>query len=278
MAIQFANGALQALDGSGFVEDWIVAKNRLGMAYARRIRDYKDRNIETAIECFNRALSFCQDQKSPSWGVLHHNLGNVLLERRLGDRYNNARKAIEHLESALIVRVKDRMPEAWAATQLNMGNAQLRLAAIDIEAREKAIQCYEQARSVFSQQDDPVNWAGIQHNLGVAYRDREIGDRAANAATAKSCFEDALTIRTLQNFPREHRSSQIALGGMCLAASQWQEASEALQKAIAADESFPADDDCHEREHPCGAGVKPHPHIPMHPIAFSDWVRWKKHF
>ncbi len=120
---------LQALNGSGFIEDWIVAKNRLGMAYARRIRDYKDRNIETALECFNRALSFCQDQNSPSWGVIHHNLGNVLLERRLGDRYVNARKAIEHLDSALMVRVRDRMPEAWAATQLNMGNAQLRLAA-----------------------------------------------------------------------------------------------------------------------------------------------------
>src|SRR5271170_1779748 len=58
-AVSSAESALRDLDSSGFVEDWIIGKKRLGSASVQQVHGYHADNVEYAIECFQRALLFC---------------------------------------------------------------------------------------------------------------------------------------------------------------------------------------------------------------------------
>ncbi len=59
---------------------------------------------------------------------------------------------------------------------------------------------------------DPVNWAGTQNNLGVAYDDLPGGDREANLRRAIECYEAALQVYTREAFPVQWAMAQNNLG------------------------------------------------------------------
>jgi tetratricopeptide (TPR) repeat protein len=65
----------------------------------------------------------------------------------------------------------------------------------------KAIACYEAALRVRTEHDFPVYWAMTQSNLGAAYCDLLIGDRAENGARGIACFEAALRVYNERDFP-----------------------------------------------------------------------------
>lgn len=229
-AIECAKSALRDLDGSGLVEDWIVAIKRLGLGYEKRIRGYKEDNLAAAIACFEGGLSYCAEGSSQIWGF-HNNLGLTYLDPRVGDRRDSARKAIEHLETALKFA-----PDAMRVDiQANLGNAWRRLADADVEAMEKAIGYYTDAAKAYEARKDLENWAGVEHNLGIAYLERELGTAQENEAEALKCLTDALSVRTLK-FPRNHRTTQIALGDLHLRNRRWTEAAAAYAGAIEADD------------------------------------------
>ena len=230
-ARDYAQSAVDSLAGSGLTADWITAKVRLANAYGARISGFRADNLELAIQCLETVLPLCADTAAENWASIRNNLGNLYQVRMAGDRLTNVRKAVAYLEEAL--QHRDAASAIWGKLQLNLGNACMYLSAGDIEANDKAIACFERAAGVF--QSDPVEWARIQHNLGIAWRDREMGEAAENAATALECFRKALGVLTLQ-FPRDHRMSQAALGRLHLAAGRWEEAAAALGAAEAADD------------------------------------------
>lgn len=236
-AVDSAESALRDLDGSGFIEDWIVAKKRLGLASAKRVHGYHADNVEYAIECFQRALSFCPPDSPQMWG-LRNNLGLAFLEREVGDKSDNVRTAIEHFGTALPLAKERNKP----GIQTNLGNAWRELASSDVEAMEKAIAFYKDAVLSYQHIQDLWNWAGVQHNLGSAYLERELGKRTDNLVDAMRCLTDALTVRTLDH-PREHRSTQILVGGLHLVSYRWSEASAAYAAAIKADDIIDATTD-----------------------------------
>ena len=236
-AVEYAESALRDLDASGFVEDWIVAKKRLGLASAKRVHGYHADNVEYAIECFQRARSFCPENSPELWG-LRNNLGLALLEREVGDKYENIKSAIAHFAAALPLAEERFQP----GIQTNLGNAWRQLAATDVEAMEKTIACYNDAALSYQHVNDLWNWAGVKHNLGSAYLERELGTRPDNLANALRCLTDALTVRTLE-YPRQHRSTQILLGGLHLVSGRWSEATASFTAAIKADDIIDATTD-----------------------------------
>ena len=236
-AVNSAESALRDLDSSGFVEDWIIGKKRLGSASVQRVRGYHADNVEYAIGCFQRALLFCPQDSLELW-ELRNNLGLAFLEREVGDKSDNVRKAIEHLGAALPLANERINP----GVQTNLGNAWRQLASSDVEAMEKAIAFYNDAALSYQRIQDLWNWAGVEHNLGSAYLERELGKPADNLADALRCLTDALTVRTLEH-PRQHRSTQILIGGLHLVSNRWSEASAAFTAAIMADDIIDATTD-----------------------------------
>ncbi len=229
-AVEFAESALRDLDSSGFIEDWVIAKKRLGVALVDRVHGFHADNQEYAIECFQRALSFCPGKSPELWG-LRNNLGLSFMEREVGDKSENLRTAIEHFGAALALAEERNKPGIWT----NLGNTWRQLASSDVEAMEKAIAFYNDASLSFHQYKDSWNWAGVQYNLGSAFLDRELGTRSDNLANALRCLTDALTVRTMEH-PREHRSTQILLGKLHFGMAQWSEATAAFTAAIKADD------------------------------------------
>ena len=77
---------------------------------------------------------------------------------------------------------------------------------------EIAITGYEVALLVYTREDFPTQWANVQNNLAVAYRNRIKEDKAENLEQAIACYEQALLVRTQSDFPVQWAATQNSLG------------------------------------------------------------------
>jgi len=71
-----------------------------------------------------------------------------------------------------------------------------------------AIGLYTSALDFFSEKDHPRDWAALQNDLGVAYRNLPTGDRGENLAKAIQCYEAALRVRTEEASPAQWAATQ----------------------------------------------------------------------
>jgi tetratricopeptide (TPR) repeat protein len=76
----------------------------------------------------------------------------------------------------------------------------------------RAIECFEAAMRVYTEQDFPQDWAVTQNNLGNAWQNLPTGDRDANLHHAIECYEAALRVYTEQDFPQDWAMTQNNLG------------------------------------------------------------------
>ena len=77
---------------------------------------------------------------------------------------------------------------------------------------EIAIAGYKTILTVFTHDSNPVIWATIQTNLGIAYCDRIRGDKADNLELAIEAYQLALSVYTKQDFPYDWATTQNNLG------------------------------------------------------------------
>jgi CHAT domain-containing protein len=73
---------------------------------------------------------------------------------------------------------------------------------------EIAIECYEQALSVYTREVYPERWAMTHNNLAAAYQSRIRGGRAANLELAIECSQLALSVYTLDAYPKQWAGTQ----------------------------------------------------------------------
>ena len=100
-------------------------------------------------------------------------------------------------------------PVRVAACQNDLGIACSDLPTGDRAANlARAIECYQAALRVRTEQDFPADWATTQNNLGETCRNLPTGDRAAHLAKAIECFQAALRVRTEQDFPADWAGTQ----------------------------------------------------------------------
>jgi hypothetical protein len=64
---------------------------------------------------------------------------------------------------------------------------------------------------VYTEQDFPLEWAGTQYNLGLAWFDLPTDDRGSNLHQAIACYEAALRVYTEQNFPQKYEEVRASL-------------------------------------------------------------------
>jgi CHAT domain-containing protein len=77
---------------------------------------------------------------------------------------------------------------------------------------EIAIAGYKVISTVFTREYYPEYWAVTQHNLGVAYCTRILGDKAHNLEQGIACFKKALQVRTRKDLPSDWAETQNNLG------------------------------------------------------------------
>ena len=72
----------------------------------------------------------------------------------------------------------------------------------------RAIDCYEYALRVYTEDAFPQDWAMTQNNLALTYADLPSGDRDANLRRAIDCYEYALRVYTEDAFPQQWAVTQ----------------------------------------------------------------------
>ena len=71
------------------------------------------------------------------------------------------------------------------------------------------IDCFNHALRIYTRQYVPATyWAMLQHNLGLAYFNRDKGDRRENLERSIECFSKSLEIYTQDKFPEKWKINQ----------------------------------------------------------------------
>ena len=105
------------------------------------------------------------------------------------------------------------LPQQWAKTQNNLGNAYSdRIRGDRKQNLEIAIAVYQKALQIYTKSDFPQQWAKTQNNLGNAYYERIKGNRKQNLETAIVAYQKALQIYTEYDFPQQWAKTQNNLG------------------------------------------------------------------
>jgi tetratricopeptide (TPR) repeat protein len=70
------------------------------------------------------------------------------------------------------------------------------------------IDCFNYALNIYTRQQFPEYWAMLQHNLGLAYFQRNQDDRQENLEKSIECFNKSLEIYTQHEFPTKWQINQ----------------------------------------------------------------------
>ena len=136
----------------------------------------------------------------------------VIQEAPVGNKANNMEIAIAGYEIALKVYTYEDFPEYWVMTQRLLGlsysdrilgnkadNIENTIAAFTNTLNLDTIEALPQN---CAQIENNLTWAATQNNLGIAYTDRILGNKADNIENAITAFTAALTIYTKEAFPQ----------------------------------------------------------------------------
>jgi len=191
-AVAAYNEALKERKRETLPQDWSLTQNNLGNAYVclgERLDgadgiDY----LNKAVAAYNEALEERKREILPqNWAGTQNNLGFAY--QNLGQRLGRAGRAegIDYLNKAVTAYIealeehkRETLPQAWAGTQNNLGNAYRNLGELlggteGIDYLNKAVAAYTEALKERKRETLPQAWAGTQNNLGIAYE--RLGER-----------------------------------------------------------------------------------------------------
>ena len=167
-------------------------------------------------------------------------LGNLLAEFPLGNPGLNNQIAIAAYVSVLQVYTEAELPDDWAMTNNNLGNAYRNLAhfsANPAEQIQKAIAAYANALRVRTETESPHNWAMTNNCLGSAYH--ALAPFSANPAEqiekAIAAYANTLRVDTEAEQPHHWAMTKNNLGIAYRDLAPFSpNPAEQIQKAIAA--------------------------------------------
>jgi CHAT domain-containing protein/tetratricopeptide (TPR) repeat protein len=173
--------------------------------------------VEKLASWWEGALLRAQPDQQQWLAAVLVNLGNLLQEFPHGSSGTNTRIAITAYANALRVRTEAELPQDYAMTNNNLGNAYINLApfsANPAEQIEKAIAAYANALRVYTEAELPQAWATTNNNLGVAYRDLApfSSNPAEQIEKAIAAYANALRVYTEAKLPQDYAMTNNNLG------------------------------------------------------------------
>lgn len=121
-----------------------------------------------------------------------------------------ARSEIEEAEAG--VRQATPGTVEWAKAMKDLGMAWKYHGPGEPDDFRKAIECFEAALPVLTNEAHPRDWAGIQFALGHSWMNLPNGDRAQNVPKSIAHYEAALTVYTQDAYPDRWSRTQMNLG------------------------------------------------------------------
>ena len=136
------------------------------------------------------------------------------------------------LSKSLEVFTKESLPEKWALTQNNLGNA-YRIRRLEEPAKnlKQAIHHYRQALEVFTEQTFPERWVGIQINLLIINRELPGGLQIAYSLLSHPHNPGCVDRHTRQSNRKNGQNSNISWGEVYYARG-YGERAENIEQAI----------------------------------------------
>ena len=238
--------ALRATLGKA-VDSGSAASDASGQAVVeRRIAAY-----EAMLLTFDRK-TFAED-----WALVQLDLGAAYRSRKTGNRSENNTKAIAAYEAAQTVFTREAHPKEWEAAQSGL-DAPRKLADIhktldflNMAARVGGASAEEAmgiAQKALQLEREIGTWppvgnmtreaarASVLRVLGLAYMNRQLGDRAENIELAIAAGEEALGFLTREMSEEHWVGLQVLIAGSYMARTRGDRADN-LEKVIAAQEA-----------------------------------------
>lgn len=218
---------LNVFDRKTFSEEWGKTQISLGATYRNRIKGDQAENLELSLDCYRNVLEAYTPDDSPiRWADIQNNLANIYndlaniyRERIEKNPAANQERAISCCCNALYVYSRFSRREAWARTQNNLALIYKdRIWGNPADNLEKAIECCYNALKFYTHGASSLTehhrwqWATIQSNLSMMFRNRSYGEKPKNLEQALACCENTLQVRTRKDFPLAWADTQNNLG------------------------------------------------------------------
>lgn len=164
-----------ALDLAGVENRILIANIKKGignvlLTYGERIKENTEKLVEAA-DVFRESLRFADVDVAPKvWANAQVGLGITLTEIAERNKDVNAfLAAARAFRSALTIHARSTDSALWALSIHNLGNVYSAL-GWQIQSRrilQRAINCYNESLTHFSQEREPIDWAMAKGNVGV---------------------------------------------------------------------------------------------------------------
>ena len=248
-------------------QQWARTQNDLGVALVEQAERSHGATatdlLAQAVDAHREALKVYTQQDLPQpWAETENHLG-VALDRQAvaldhqahgsnGAVTDLLKQAIDAFREALKVRTQQDLPQPWAETQNNLGSALDDQAAVLDQAHgskgavtdllKQAVDAFREALKVYTEKNQPLQWAATQNNLGNALYHQAHGGEGAAATDlleqSVDAYREALKVRTQQDLPQDWGETQYNLGDALRrqknfvgAAQAYEEAGEFLRNA-----------------------------------------------
>ncbi len=242
---------LNVFDRETFSEEWAKTQHSLGTAYRHRIKGDPAENLELSLNYYHKALDVYTpdadtDADKIRWADIQNNLANtyndlanIYRERIEKNPAANQERAIACCHNALSVYFRFSRWEAWAITQNNLALIYKdRIWGNPADNLEKAIECCYNALKFYTHGASSLiehhrwQWAKIQSNLSMMFRNRIYGEKPKNLEQALACCKNTLQVRTRKYFHSDWADTQNNLGLIYIDLGQIDEAISCFQLAL----------------------------------------------
>ena len=199
--------------------EWARLQNHLGsILFFHGQREGVRDKLDEAVTAFRSALEVWSPQRSPmDWANAQNNLALTLGE--LGSRDPDSvrlNEAVKLLDEIFTVRTREFAPLHWAETHSNRGATLYHIGLRDgggTASFEQAIASFNLASEEITRDRDPLKWAGIQDNIGLAYS--TLSERTGKTEMldmAIGAYRLALLERKQERVPLDWAATQNNLG------------------------------------------------------------------
>ncbi|WP_223877886.1 helix-turn-helix domain-containing protein [Histidinibacterium aquaticum] len=181
-ALELQRPAVEALQDTDWREDWAKVLSNQAMVMATMAAHGDDESAELldgAVQAFREALSYYSKEETPrKWALTQQNLAGALHQLAVMTE-DRARKtelfeqSISTLRLSLGIRRKEVVPDEWAMTMHNLAISLRELgkgSKDEIGQRyvREAVEAGEQALTVRTQAEHPLDWAVTKEQLAWA--------------------------------------------------------------------------------------------------------------
>jgi uncharacterized caspase-like protein len=231
-----------------------IERYDVGRSYDLKVKegdawaDFGDRGadiaaLERAVDTYEEAQRIARAAPDAQLDLVVSGNNMAIALTQLGDRTMDPswlRRAAEIYESNLKAQPREKSPDAWAGTQLNLGSVYQIFGERtgDRGSLDRAIRAFESAAEVFTRQTAPQDWAGLQMNVGnVHYALGNLTSDATEFEKSYKAIERTLDVWTRDADPDLWARAQSNLGGSLTAYGSATGDPGFIRRAIAAHEA-----------------------------------------